>query len=130
MNMTSQPTQHEPVLSRSDLDFFHENGYIVVPNAVPEQNRENLINTIFEFLGVDRNNPTLGISRRFAPAATSRFISIKRCGITGKAREFMALSPIFTTITNCGSASTAPPCARRNAQINHASTPSCSHTGT
>lgn len=57
MNMTSQPTRYEPVLTRSDLDFFHENGYIVVPNAVPEQNRENLINTIFEFLGVDRNNP-------------------------------------------------------------------------
>jgi hypothetical protein len=48
---------HDPVLSRADLDSFHENGYVVVPNAVPEQNRENLINTIFEFLGVDRDNP-------------------------------------------------------------------------
>jgi hypothetical protein len=57
MNATSNTTQYEPVLSRGDLDFFHENGYIVVPNAVPEQNCENLINTIFEFLGVDRHNP-------------------------------------------------------------------------
>jgi hypothetical protein len=29
----------------------------IVPNAVSEQNRENLIDTIFEFLGVDRANP-------------------------------------------------------------------------
>jgi hypothetical protein len=57
MDATSQTTKHEPVLSRSDTDFFHKNGYIVVPNAVPKQNCENLIDTIFQFLGVERNNP-------------------------------------------------------------------------
>jgi ectoine hydroxylase-related dioxygenase (phytanoyl-CoA dioxygenase family) len=57
MNATSNTTQYEPALSRTELDFFHENGYIVVPNAVPQQNCENLIETIFQFLGVDRNDP-------------------------------------------------------------------------
>lgn len=57
MNGISQPKPAEPVLSRTDLDFFHENGYIVVPDAVPQENCENLVDTIFEFLGVDRTNP-------------------------------------------------------------------------
>jgi hypothetical protein len=45
------------VLSEEDLRFFDENGYIRVPNAVPKENCEAVINALFENLGMDRNNP-------------------------------------------------------------------------
>ncbi|HLK59490.1 MAG TPA: phytanoyl-CoA dioxygenase family protein [Chthonomonadaceae bacterium] len=46
-----------PVLSPEDHAFFQENGYVVVHNAVPQENLDAVINAIWEFLGMDRNNP-------------------------------------------------------------------------
>lgn len=47
----------ERVLSQEDLAFFDENGYIVVPNAVPQENLDAALDTIWEFLQMDRNDP-------------------------------------------------------------------------
>jgi ectoine hydroxylase-related dioxygenase (phytanoyl-CoA dioxygenase family) len=45
------------VLSPEDRAFFDENGYVVVHNAVPRENLDRLIAVIFEFLGMDPNDP-------------------------------------------------------------------------
>lgn len=45
------------VLSAEDHAFFKENGYVVVRNAVPPENCDAVVDAIWEFLGMDRNNP-------------------------------------------------------------------------
>ncbi len=45
------------ILSQEDHAFFRKNGYIVVPNAVPQANLDAMIDRIWEFLGMDRNDP-------------------------------------------------------------------------
>ncbi len=45
------------VLTEQDLEFFRENGYVVVPNAVPQENLDAAIAAIWQFLDADPNNP-------------------------------------------------------------------------
>ena len=45
------------ILSQKDWDFWEENGYLVVPNAVPPENLTALIDAIWEFLEMDPDNP-------------------------------------------------------------------------
>ena len=45
------------VLTPEDRCFFEENGYVVIPNAVPQENCDAVIDAIWEFLGIDRDNP-------------------------------------------------------------------------
>jgi ectoine hydroxylase-related dioxygenase (phytanoyl-CoA dioxygenase family) len=45
------------VLTPADHAFFEENGYLVIPDAVPIENCEAVIDALFAFLGMDRNNP-------------------------------------------------------------------------
>src|SRR5713101_5017194 len=46
-----------PILSPAEHAFFQENGYLIVPNAVPRENLDAMIVMIWEFLGMDPNNP-------------------------------------------------------------------------
>ena len=45
------------ILSDSDRAFWEENGYVVVPNAVPRENLDRLVDAIWEFLEIDRDDP-------------------------------------------------------------------------
>jgi hypothetical protein len=45
------------VLTTEDRAFWEENGYVIIPNAVPQENLDAVIEAIWEFLGKDRNNP-------------------------------------------------------------------------
>lgn len=45
------------VLSPTDRAFWEENGYVIIHNAVPKENLDAVIDAIWEFLDVDRNNP-------------------------------------------------------------------------
>ena len=45
------------VLSPADYDFFAENGYVIVHDAVPQSNLDAVIDAIWTFLGIDRNDP-------------------------------------------------------------------------
>ncbi len=45
------------ILSATDRAFWEEQGYIVVPNAVPQENLDRVIDALWDFLGMDRNNP-------------------------------------------------------------------------
>ena len=49
--------QMEDVLSKEDLDFFEENGYVILHNAITEEQRQATVATIWNFLGMDPNNP-------------------------------------------------------------------------
>lgn len=40
-----------PVLNASDLDFFKNNGYVVVKQAVPKSNCDAVVSAMWEFLG-------------------------------------------------------------------------------
>jgi hypothetical protein len=50
-------TMTTPILSSADHAFFEENGYVIIPNAVPRENLDAMIDTLWEFLGMDRNDP-------------------------------------------------------------------------
>src|SRR5215213_4918350 len=49
---------HVTILSAADHAFFRHNGYVVVPGAVPSENLSAAVDAIWEFLGVDRNDPS------------------------------------------------------------------------
>ncbi len=51
------------ILSAEDRAFWEEQGYIVVPNAVPQENLDRVIDALWEFLAMDRNNPQEWYSR-------------------------------------------------------------------
>jgi hypothetical protein len=44
-------------MSREDHDFWHENGYVIIHDAVPQENLCAVVDAIWEFLQVDRNDP-------------------------------------------------------------------------
>ncbi|MFT5088955.1 MAG: ectoine hydroxylase-related dioxygenase (phytanoyl-CoA dioxygenase family) [Planctomycetota bacterium] len=41
------------VLSKEDWIFWQENGYVVIPNAVPQENLDRMVETIWQFLDMD-----------------------------------------------------------------------------
>ena len=45
------------VLSEQNKTFFEENGYVVVPQVVPQENLDAVIAAIWEFLGMNPNDP-------------------------------------------------------------------------
>jgi hypothetical protein len=44
------------VFTAADRAFWEENGYVILPNAVPQQNLDAVIDAIWWYLGVDRND--------------------------------------------------------------------------
>ena len=46
-----------PVLSKEDWAFWEENGYVVVHDAVPQENLDAMVDVVWEFLEMDRDNP-------------------------------------------------------------------------
>jgi ectoine hydroxylase-related dioxygenase (phytanoyl-CoA dioxygenase family) len=47
----------DPPFTREDLDFWNENGYVVLHNAVSPSQCEAAANAIYEFLDMDPNQP-------------------------------------------------------------------------
>ena len=47
----------ETVLTAADHAFFQEHGYVIARNVVPRENLEAVLAIMFEFLGMDRDNP-------------------------------------------------------------------------
>jgi ectoine hydroxylase-related dioxygenase (phytanoyl-CoA dioxygenase family) len=45
------------VLSQADWDFWQKNGYVIIHDAVPPENIKALVDTIWDFMGMDRSNP-------------------------------------------------------------------------
>jgi hypothetical protein len=47
---------NEDILTAADLDFWNTNGYVIVKNAVTQQDCDDTINAICEFINIDKNN--------------------------------------------------------------------------
>ncbi len=45
------------VLSEDDWQFWNNNGYVIIHNAVPQQNIDNMVNLLWEFEEKDPDNP-------------------------------------------------------------------------
>src|SRR5215212_4574797 len=45
------------IFTQQDLDFFDQNGYVIARNMVPKENLDAVIAAIWEFLGMDPNDP-------------------------------------------------------------------------
>jgi hypothetical protein len=50
-------TTADPILSPADHAFFAENGYVIIPNAVPPENLRAVVDLVWSFLGMDPNDP-------------------------------------------------------------------------
>ena len=66
------------VLSDNDWAFFRKNGYVVVPNAVPQDHLDATIEATFDFLGavatleiVSMLNCPIAASRRYTEIRAS-----------------------------------------------------------
>src|SRR5579862_6566740 len=46
------------ILTPEDHAFFRENGYVLVKNVVPKENCERAVDAMFEFLEMDRTDPS------------------------------------------------------------------------
>ena len=46
------------VLSESDWTFWKRNGYVIIPEAVPEKNVDSLIEALWKFQEMDPKDPT------------------------------------------------------------------------
>lgn len=51
-----EPSEETHKLSQEDWDFWNENGYLIVKNALPKDDCEEAIAVICEFLRIGRNN--------------------------------------------------------------------------
>ena len=47
----------EQILSDENLAFWEENGYVIIPNAVPQELLDGVIDAIWEYLGVTGEDP-------------------------------------------------------------------------
>lgn len=45
------------ILTPDDHTFFAENGYVIVPDAAPPENLRAVVDAVWEFLGMDPNDP-------------------------------------------------------------------------
>ena len=46
----------DTILSEADIDFWNENGYVIIRNAITKEDCENTINAICEYINIDRYN--------------------------------------------------------------------------
>ena len=104
------------VLTDDELAFWRENGYVIVPEAAPQANLDAVIDVIWEFMDMVRDDPdtwyrSAGRRRQRAQAQRSRHgrssTSTKRSGITASIRACTAPSLIFGARRNSGCRSTA-----------------------
>ena len=45
------------VLTQEDLAFWNVNGYVIVRNVVPRENVDAVVDVIWEFMDMDRDDP-------------------------------------------------------------------------
>jgi hypothetical protein len=83
------------LLSQQDHDFFAENGYIVVPNAVPQANLDAILARIWEFLGM---NPDDSEDWYRAPHRTNGMVEMYQNQAIWNNRQEPRIHQIFTEI--------------------------------
>jgi hypothetical protein len=83
------------VLSPEDHALFKENGYVVVHNAVPQENLDAVVDTLWEFLGIDRSDPDDWYR---PPMLTSGLVEIYQHQALWNNRQYPRLYQAFTEI--------------------------------
>jgi len=78
-----------------DREFFDANGYVVIPDAVPVSLCEAVIETVFNFLGMDRNNPDDWYRLPLKPGG---MIEIYQHQALWNTRQYPGLHAIFTEL--------------------------------
>jgi hypothetical protein len=86
-----------PILSPADHAFFAENGYVVVPNAVPQENLDAVIDAIWWFLGMDPNDPEDWYRE---PHRTGGMVEIYQHQALWNNRQYPRVYEAFTEIRN------------------------------
>ena len=84
-----------PVLSELDRRFWDENGYVVVPDAVPEENLRAVIRAVSDFLEIDPNEPASWYS---APPRRLGFVEMYHHQALWDNRQYPRLYEVFREI--------------------------------
>ena len=66
------------VLSQDDLAFWRENGYVIVRNAVPRTSVDAVVDIIWEFMEMDRDDPSSWYS---APQSEYGMVELSKAGM-------------------------------------------------
>ena len=83
------------ILTKEDHEFFDAQGYVVVHDAAPPENCDAVIDAIWEFLGLDRNDPETWYQRPLTPGG---MIEIYEHQALWNNRQYPRLYEIFTEI--------------------------------
>src|SRR4051794_27571939 len=66
------------VLSEDDWQFWEENGYVIVPKAVPQENLNAVIDLLWEFQEMDSHDSNTWYRH---PARTIQMVELKNRGM-------------------------------------------------
>ncbi|MCX6050196.1 MAG: phytanoyl-CoA dioxygenase family protein, partial [Chloroflexi bacterium] len=88
---------NERVLTPADHAFWEENGYVVIHNAVPQENLDAVIDDIWAFLGVDRNDPE---SWYKAPISKAGMLEMYHTQALWNNRQYPRVHQAFADIWN------------------------------
>lgn len=82
------------VLSEPDREFFHRNGYIVVPNAVPQENLDSAVAAVWEFLEMAPDEP----STWYPPDRKSSIVYLHQHQALWDNRQYPRVHQVFADI--------------------------------
>jgi hypothetical protein len=66
------------VLSEDDWQFWGENGYVIIPDAVPQDNLNTVVDLLWEFQEMDSQDPNTWYRH---PARTIQMVELKNSGM-------------------------------------------------
>lgn len=66
------------VLTQADWDFWQQNGYVIVRNAVPAENVQAVVETLWAFTEMDRNDPATWYR---TPARENEMVELNKAGM-------------------------------------------------
>ena len=82
------------ILTEEDLRFFDEQGYVVVREVVPKENCDAVIDAIWEFLGLNRDNLEDCYREPLKPGGMiEMYQHPAECGTTASTRDYTRRSP-------------------------------------
>src|SRR5438067_4641792 len=88
-----------PVLTPADHAFFAENGYVIVHDAVPPENRQAVIDLIWELLEMDPDHPEDWYR---APHRTSGMVEVYQHQALWDNRQYPRIYQAFREIRGSG----------------------------
>ena len=94
------PAPAQLALGEADLEFWDQNGYVIVRNAVPKEDCELAIQAICEFLGIDRDDPATWYGSH--PAQMGIFVQLLQHPAVNKNRRSPRIRAAYEQLWNRG----------------------------